>query len=82
MAQGPDVMAELRLVFCGVFLDDDIQINAKMTAGDVGGWDSLNNISLMVAVQAHFGIKLSIREIDSLKNIGDLAKCVTMKLAA
>jgi acyl carrier protein len=82
MGQIPDIMNELRLVFCDVFLDDDLQIDTKMTAADVVGWDSLNNISLMVLVQAHFGIKLSIREIDSLKNIGDLAKCLAEKLAA
>ncbi len=82
MAQARDIMAELTPVFRDVFMDDGLQIRPEMKAGDVLGWDSLTNISLMFAVQAHFGIKLSTRDIESLANIGDLVACVAAKLAA
>ena len=81
MTQTRDILTELTSVFRDVFMDDGIQLNAAMTNRDVVGWDSLNNIALMSAVQQHFRIKLSIRDTESLKNVGDLAACVGAKLA-
>ena len=81
MTQTRDIWPELTLLFRDFFLDDDIQLHAGMTSRDVVGWDSLNNIALMSAVQQHFRIKLSIRDTESLKNVGDLAACVGAKLA-
>jgi acyl carrier protein len=81
VTQTRDIWPELTLLFRDFFLDDDIQLHAGMTSRDVVGWDSLNNIALMSAVQQHFRIKLSIRDTESLKNVGDLAACVGAKLA-
>jgi acyl carrier protein len=82
VTQTRDIWPELTSLFRDFFLDDDIQLHAGMTSQDVVGWDSLNNIALMSAVQQHFRIKLSIRDTESLKNVGDLAACVGTKLAA
>ena len=81
MTQTRDIWPELTLLFRDFFLDDDIQLHAGMTSRDVVGWDSLNNIALMSAIQQHFRIKLSIRDTELLKNVGDLAACVGAKLA-
>jgi acyl carrier protein len=81
VTQTRDIWPELTLLFRDFFLDDDIQLHAGMTSRDVVGWGSLNNIALMSAVQQHFRIKLSIRDTESLKNVGDLAACVGAKLA-
>jgi len=81
MRQDRDVWAELTQLFRDVFMDDGIQLDAGMTAMDVVGWDSLTNISLMSAVQEHFAIRLSIRDIESLTNVGDLVTCVVSRLS-
>ena len=56
MTQTRDIWPELTLLFRDFFLDDDIQLHAGMTSRDVVGWDSLNNIALMSAIQQHFRI--------------------------
>lgn len=81
MTADRNVWPELNQIFQDVFMDDGIRLNAGMTSMDVVGWDSLTNISLMSAVQDHFKIRLSIRDLESMKNVGDLAACVIMRLA-
>jgi acyl carrier protein len=80
MTPNRDIWPELTQIFQDVFMDDGIRLTAGMTSMDVVGWDSLTNISLMSAVQDHFGVKLSIRDLESMKNVGDLAERVTARL--
>lgn len=76
------IMAELTPLFREFFMDDGIQLSPDTTAADLIGWDSLTNISLMIAIQTHYGIKLTSREQETLKNVGDLAASVAGKLIA
>ena len=52
-----------------------------MSAKDVEEWDSLTNISLIAEIEKYFSIKLKLREILKLKNVGDLCDCIEKKLA-
>jgi acyl carrier protein len=74
-----DVCTELTNVMRVVFDDDSIEIRDEMTAKDVNGWDSLTNIDLVVAVEKHFKIKLTTREVSGLKNVGELVHLVEQK---
>ncbi len=62
-----------------VFMTDDMKATPTLSAKDVAGWDSFKQIEIMVSVEERFNIKLNTREIDSLKNIGDLAAVVAKK---
>ena len=44
----------------------------KTTAEDIAEWDSFNHINIIVAVEAHFGIKFQTAETEELKNVGHL----------
>jgi acyl carrier protein len=77
-----DVRSELTGVFHDVFDDASIQLRDEMTAKDVKGWDSLSNIDLVVAVEKHFKIKMTTRDVVSLKNVGELIRLVEKKLQA
>jgi acyl carrier protein len=48
----------------------------------VEGWDSFNHINIVVAVEAHFGIKIHTAEIEELRNVGELVELVEKKLKA
>jgi acyl carrier protein len=67
-----------------VFDDPELILTDTMTAADVDGWDSLNNVKLMIALQKAFGIKLAMAEIASLsepgQNIGTLKSLLARKL--
>jgi acyl carrier protein len=75
-----DVRAELTEVFRDVFDDATIVLRDDTTARDVTGWDSLTNIDLVVAVEKHFKIKLTTRDVAGLKNVGELLRLVEKKL--
>jgi acyl carrier protein len=74
-----DVRKELTGVFRDVFDDDTLEVRDETTAKDVDGWDSLTNIDLVVAVEKHFKIKLTTRDVAGLKNVGELVKLVEQK---
>jgi acyl carrier protein len=75
------IMAELTDIFHDLFGDDTLVLTPETTADDVEGWDSIKHISLIVAVEDHWGIKMKTAEIDTLKNVGDLQRIVAAKAA-
>ena len=75
-----DLWKDLNAVFCKVFDNDDIQIEAHTTADDVDGWDSLSHAMLIVAIESRFGITFEQRELLTFKNVGDMYMCLAKKL--
>jgi acyl carrier protein len=75
-----DVMEQLNAIFCQVFDDDDIKIAPEKTANDIDGWDSLSHVNLIVAVESHFSIRFSQKELLTFKNVGDLLNCIKSKV--
>ena len=65
-----------------VFDDDTIQATPELKAADIDGWDSFAHLRVLMSVERAFGIKLSAAEIDSLKNVGDLATVISARAAA
>ena len=79
MTDSTKIYADLTEIFNDVFMVDDMKLTPELTAKDVKGWDSFKQIEIMVSVEERFNIKLSTREIDSLKNVGDLADVIAKK---
>lgn len=75
-----DVMVRLQDVLRDVFDDDDIAITAATTAKDVEGWDSLNHVNLVVAVEKTFGIKFTTKEVTTIANVGEFVQLIQRKL--
>ena len=73
------ILAELEPIFHLVFDDDSIRLRPEMTADDVDGWDSLSHVNLIVAIEGHFKIRFSQKELLTFKNVGDLAKSIESK---
>ncbi len=58
---------------------DDLVLTPDLSAVDVPGWDSIKLIEIVLATEERFAIRLSTRELDNLKTVGDLAKVITEK---
>ena len=80
--QDQEINAGLSDIFHDLFADDALVLTPETSARDVAGWDSIKHISLIVAVEERFGIKLKTSEIEGLKNVGDLQRVIRAKQAA
>lgn len=65
-----EIRTRLNRVFCEVFDDDEIAIFDEMTADDIDEWDSLMHITLVVACEKEFGVRLNASEVGKLDNVG------------
>jgi acyl carrier protein len=75
------LMERLQDVFRDVFDDDALEIADATVAADVDGWDSLNHVKLVVAIEQSFGVKFSNREIGGWESVGDMRRALASKLA-
>ncbi len=71
-----EIYGKLNEIFRDVFDDEDITVTAETTADDIEEWDSLTHIALMRSVEADFGIHFAMKDVVSLKNVGDLVAAI------
>jgi len=74
-------LEKLNPIFRQVFEDDEISLNRETTADDVEAWDSLSHINLVIAIEMAFKIRFALGELQSLKNVGNLADLIDKKLS-
>lgn len=74
------VRSRLERIFQDVFDDDSLVLRPDMTATDVDGWDSLEHINLIIAVEREFKVKFATAEIVGLKNVGEFEALLERKL--
>lgn len=72
----PEIFEKLTEIFRDVFDDDTLTISDTTTAADVEDWDSLTHITLLATVEDEFDVKFSMKAVQGLKNVGELADLV------
>lgn len=75
-----EVFDTLTEIFQDVFDDDEIELTDATTADDIEDWDSLEQINLVVACEKKFNVKFDMKEIQALKNVGEMADMILSKL--
>ena len=75
-----EIIEKLTPIFHDVFSDNTIVLCDDMTASDVENWDSLTHMFMITKVEEVFGIKFKLRELNKLKNVGDLCNTIAEKL--
>ena len=76
-----EVFATLNEVFQDVFDDDSITVNEETTADDIEDWDSLEHINLIAAVEQEFGMKFTMGQVVTMKNVGEMADIIMSQIA-
>ena len=71
-----DIFEKLTGIFQDVFDDGDITISETTTAAEIDGWDSLTDITLLATVEEEFGVKFSMKAVQHLQNVGELAELI------
>jgi acyl carrier protein len=72
------LIARLQPIFRDI-LDPNLVLTDELDASKVPQWDSLNHISLVVAIESEFGVELSAQELATLRNVGDMARLLAAK---
>jgi acyl carrier protein len=67
-----EILKKVNAVFRDIFDNESINVTEKTTAADIEGWDSLNNIQLIVAIEKAFRVKFKTAEIRGWKNVGEM----------
>ncbi len=75
-----EIFDKLTEVFRDVFDDEAITISETTTAADIEDWDSLTHITLLSTVEEEFGVKFSMKAVQGLKNVGELADLIAEAL--
>lgn len=70
-----EIYSRLEEVFEEVF-DRKIKLTPETTANDVDDWDSLAHITLISAVEGEFGMKFKMKEVSSMKNVGEMVSII------
>lgn len=71
---------KLQSTFRRVFNDENIILQDKMTANDVDNWDSLTHMILITEIEKTFNIKFKLRDLNQMKNIGEMKTIILSKL--
>ncbi len=58
-------------------MSDDLALSPETTAKDVPGWDSFKMVEIIVTVEERFGVQITSRDVDRLRNLGDLVTMIS-----
>jgi acyl carrier protein len=75
-----NLLKEVTKIFKDILDNENVILEENTQATDIDEWDSLTHIQLVVAVEKHFKIRFSSKEIQKWKNIGELLNCVEEKI--
>jgi acyl carrier protein len=74
------IRQKAQVIFREVFEKPELELFDAMQAKDVEGWDSLNHVTLIMALEESFGIKFTTREVMGFQNVGEMLGCLAGKV--
>jgi acyl carrier protein len=77
-----DTLARIEGLMRDLFDEYEGPITAATSAEDIGQWDSLAHIQLVVLVEQEFGMKFNTTQIQQLNNLGDMIAVIDARETA
>ncbi|RZJ34861.1 MAG: acyl carrier protein [Flavobacterium sp.] len=74
------ITQKLTPIFREVFNKPQLTISDDLSAGDVDNWDSLTHMILINEVEKGFSISFKLKELNKMKNVGDMIGIIQSKL--
>ena len=71
---------ELKKIILNTLKLEDFDFQVETTASQVPGWDSLNHVNVILAVEKHYNIRFKNIEVLRLRNVGELQDLVNSKV--
>lgn len=79
MMERIDILSQINEIFVDTVDNKDLVVDESTKAVDVDEWDSLTHIMLVVAIEKHFKIRFTSKEIQSWNDIGEMINCIQEK---
>ncbi|MCQ2082004.1 MAG: acyl carrier protein [Lachnospiraceae bacterium] len=76
-----EVFNDVNEVFRDVFDDESIVVTDATTADDIEDWDSLEHINLIAGIEQQFGIKFTMGQVVTMKNVGEMVDIILSQLS-
>ncbi len=75
-----EIVNRLTPIFRKVFNDESVEVTDGLTANDVAGWDSLSHMLLITEVENAFSVKFKLKDLNKMRNVGDMMDIIQAKL--
>ena len=75
-----DITEKITPVFRKALNEASLEITDQLSANDVDNWDSLSHMLLISEIETVFNIKFKLKELNKMKNVGDLISIISEKL--
>lgn len=76
------ILEALTAIFSDVLKKPIPALQETSTAREIPGWDSLNHINIVLAVEQHFGIKLRAAQIAKLNDVAGFVDIILEKTSS
>lgn len=76
-----EIYEKLTLIFQEIFSNSNLVLTESLSANDVDNWDSLTHMILITEIETQFDIKFKLKELNKMKNVGDLVEIIAIKLS-
>lgn len=74
-----EILKQINTIFIDILDNEEIVIKEDTIADDVEEWNSLTHVELIVAIEKHFKIRFTSKEIQSWNNVGEMVNCIMEK---
>ena len=74
-----NILKKINKIFQLIFDDKYLKISKKTSAKDIDEWDSLAQIKLISRIEKDFKLRFNIKEINNLKNVGEMIDLIEKK---
>ena len=71
-----EIYEKLNEIFCDVLDLDEVHLTDASVADDIEEWDSLEHINLISAVESTFKMKFKMKEVSTMKNVGEMVDII------
>lgn len=75
-----EIFDKVQDIFRDVFDDEELVISDSTNSDEIEDWDSLEHISLIVSMEKEFSMKFDIKEVNALKDVGEMIDLIKRKM--
>lgn len=76
-----EILAKVQETFCDLLNNDDIVLSEEMGPNEVDEWTSLMQAQILTELEHEFGIRFSLMELMSIKNVGNILDAIEKHLS-